>query len=175
MNMWKCFLLLVLWPVHLNCLSVSLPPFPCWNIWFTPSQHKKQPMSKFNCWRWPPFFSFFLTHNFSLLLSFSLHPPPPSFQTRDDFLGQVDVPLSHLPVSYLCLSDQSWLFWTLSYFLSLSGCFFLLPRLISHLEGQAKVFWLECEKLQASQVECCDQTADPWDKENKWIANINWG
>lgn len=50
-----------------------------------------------------PFFSFFLF----LSLSFSLHPLPPSFQTRDDFLGQVDVPLSHLPVSYLCLSDQS--------------------------------------------------------------------
>lgn len=59
----------------------------------------------------PPFLSLSLS---------TVHTPPPSFQTRDDFLGQVDVPLSHLPVSYLCLRDRSDCFDTLSYFLSLS-------------------------------------------------------
>lgn len=42
MIMWTCLLLLVLWPVHLYILSFSLPLFPCWNIWFSPSRQTQQ-------------------------------------------------------------------------------------------------------------------------------------
>lgn len=168
MNMWKCLLLLVLSPVHLNILSFSLPLFPPrWNIWFSPSRHTQQLiLLKLKLLKVTPILLF------SLSLS-TVHTPPPSFQTRDDFLGQVDVPLSHLPVSYLCLRDRSDCFDTLSYFLSLSEQVFFFPPPSSawsaSLEGQAKVFWLECEKLQASPVECCDHTADSLTRQRKTL------
>lgn len=123
--MWKCLLLLVLWPVHLNILSFSLLLFPPLEYLVFPiPTHSTTDTSKIKTAEGDP-------PPFSLSLSLHLPPAPPSFQTRDDFLGQVDVPLSHLPVSYLCLRDRSDCFDTLSYFLSLSKqgfFFFLLPQ-----------------------------------------------
>lgn len=104
---------------HFVFFPATLPPR--WNIWFSPSRHTQQLiLLKLKLLKVTP------TLLFSLSLS-TVHTPPPSFQTRDDFLGQVDVPLSHLPVSYLCLRDRSDCFDTLSYFLSLSEQVFFPP------------------------------------------------
>lgn len=170
MNMWKCLLLLVLSPVHLNILSFSLPlspPPPRWNIWFSPSRHTQQLiLLKLKLLKVTP------TLLFSLSLS-TVHTPPPSFQTRDDFLGQVDVPLSHLPVSYLCLRDRSDCFDTLSYFLSLSEQVFFFPLLPQPDQPLWKVrqrcFDLSVRNCKPHQSNVVIIQQTPWlDKERRY-------
>lgn len=165
MNMWKCLLLLVLWPVHLNILSFSLLLFPPLEYLVFPiPTHSTTDTSKIKTAEGDP-------PSFSL----SLSPPSPCSSLFPDqrwFPGSGGCSSQPLAGKLSLFARPVWLFWHTQLFLIFERAGFFFPpssAWSASLEGQAKVFWLECEKLQASPVECCDQTADSLTRQRKTV------